>query len=313
MRDPEWTDRRTPGSETEGAGPSRSGVLAIVPTPLGNLGDITLRALEALREADIICAEDTRVTGKLLAALGVERGEKRLERMDENTIAERIDRVRSWLDAGEAVAFCSDAGMPGVSDPGSRLIRGLRDAGYSVEVLPGASAAVTAYVASGTPWPSYYFGGFFPRKPQERIRVLEELSHLEAALVFYESPKRLVSALASIARCFPLRQVTVCRELTKLHEEIARGDAGGMRDRFAAREEASPIRGEVVIVIDGPSSEEAASEASDAREAARRLAEEMVVEGVSQKQIMRALQERLSIPRNDAYGIALDARRSHGS
>ena len=164
-----------------------SGKLVIVPTPIGNLGDMTLRSLEALREADVVCAEDTRVTGKLLAHFGIE---KRLVRLDEAMIGSRAAGVVERVAAGEVVAYCSDAGMPGVSDPGLRLVAAAREAGVAVEVLPGASAAACAYVASGTVCPRFYFGGFFPRKAAEQRSVLEELRGLDAALVFYESPAR---------------------------------------------------------------------------------------------------------------------------
>lgn len=191
-----------------------TGKLVLCPTPIGNLGDITLRTLDELRAADVVCAEDTRVTGKLLAHFDIE---KRLERLDEATISKQADRIIQRVLAGERIAFCSDAGMPGVSDPGSRLVASAQAAGAPYEVLPGASAAATAYVASGFSDPRYYFGGFFPRKAGERKAVLEALSGLDASLVFYESPRRIADALAVIAEVFPAREVAVCRELTKRH------------------------------------------------------------------------------------------------
>ena len=173
-----------------------AGKLIICPTPIGNLGDMPQRALDALTSADVVCAEDTRVTGKLLAAFGIG---KRLERLDEALIGSRADGIVARVEAGEVIAYCSDAGMPGVSDPGLRLVAAAREAGVAVEVLPGASAAACAYVASGTVCPRFYFGGFFPRKAAEQRSVLEELRGLDAALVFYESPNRLVAALSAIA------------------------------------------------------------------------------------------------------------------
>ena len=192
---------------------STSGKLVIVPTPIGNLGDMTLRSLEALREADVVCAEDTRVTGKLLAHFGIE---KRLARLDEAMIGSRAAGVVERVAAGEVVAYCSDAGMPGVSDPGLRLVAAAREAGVAVEVLPGASAAACAYVASGTVCPRFYFGGFFPRKATEQRTVLAELSGLDAALVFYESPNRLVAE--------GLRTKEVAKRLT-VEFGISRNDA----------------------------------------------------------------------------------------
>lgn len=217
------------------------GKLVICPTPLGNLGDMTERALAALRAADVVCAEDTRVTGRLLAAYGIE---KRLERLDEALIGGRGAGIVQRVLDGETVAYCSDAGMPGVSDPGLRLVRAAREAGAAVEVLPGPTAAATAYVASGCDNPRFYFGGFFPRKDAERAALLDGLRALDAALVFYESPNRLASALAALAAALPQREAAVCRELTKLHEEVVRGPLPDLRDEFAERTGAGRARRE---------------------------------------------------------------------
>lgn len=296
-------------SRAEGAvrdAAARSGCLTIVPTPLGNLGDMTTRALDALRDADAVCAEDTRVTGKLLAAFGIK---KRLERLDEALVAQRADSiVRRVLD-GERIAYCSDAGMPGVSDPGMRLVRACRAAGAPVEVLPGPTAVATAYVASGCENQRFYFGGFFPRKAGERRAVLEGLRALDAALIFYESPNRLSGALEAIAEAFPLREAAVCRELTKLHEEIFRAPAPALRDEFARRAAEGGVKGEIVIVIDGPSEAEGADRAQHVAADARGRARELAAEGLRVKQIARTLADELGIPRNEAYEIALEAGR----
>ncbi|MEE0706384.1 MAG: 16S rRNA (cytidine(1402)-2'-O)-methyltransferase [Adlercreutzia sp.] len=284
-----------------------SGKLIIVPTPIGNLGDMTLRSLDALRAADVVCAEDTRVTGKLLAHFGIE---KRLERLDEAMIGGRAASVVQRVASGEVIAYCSDAGMPGVSDPGLRLVAAAREAGVPVEVLPGASAAATAYVASGTGSPRFYFGGFFPRKAGEQRAVLEALRGLDAALVFYESPNRLVTALSTIAEVLPLRSVAVCRELTKLHEEVARGTAAELAELFAARaEEPGGIRGEIALVIDGPNAEEAAVAAADATADAETRAAELAGEGLRTKEIAKRLTAEFDIPRNEAYEVAMGAQK----
>lgn len=267
---------------------------------------MTERALEALRAADVVCAEDTRVTGRLLAAYHIE---KRLERLDEAMIGGRAQGiVRRVLD-GEVVVYCSDAGMPGVSDPGLRLVRAAREAGACVEVLPGPTAAATAYVASGCDNPRFYFGGFFPRKDAERRALLESLRALDAALVFYESPNRLVAALEALAAAFPQRQVTVCRELTKLHEEVVRDDAAVVRDEFVSRmaEGARGIKGEIVVVVDGPNASEDAAAALDAADAAAARAAELKAAGASKKDIARALAGEFGIARNAAYDLALKA------
>ncbi|MEC4176505.1 16S rRNA (cytidine(1402)-2'-O)-methyltransferase [Adlercreutzia sp. R7] len=279
------------------------GKLVIVPTPIGNLGDMTLRSLDALRGADVVCAEDTRVTGKLLAHFGIE---KRLERLDEAMIGTKVAAVVDRIAAGEAVAYCSDAGMPGVSDPGLRLVAAAREAGVAVEVLPGASAAACAYVASGTVCPRFYFGGFFPRKATEQRAVLEELRGLDAALVFYESPNRLLAALATIAEVLPWRSVAVCRELTKLHEEVARGTAVELVERFAVRaDEPGGIRGEIALVIDAPNEAEAAAGAEAAAASAEARAAELVAEGLRTKEVAKQLSAEFGIPRNDAYELAM--------
>jgi len=286
---------------------SIAGKLIIVPTPIGNLGDMTLRSLEALRAADTVCAEDTRVTGKLLAHFDIR---KPLERLDEAMIGAKAASVMERVAAGEVVAYCSDAGMPGVSDPGLRLVAAAHEAGVTAEVLPGASAAACAYVASGTVCPRFYFGGFFPRKAGEQRTVLEELRGLDAALVFYESPNRLVTALAAIAEVLPWREVAVCRELTKLHEEVARGTAAELAERFAARaEEPGGIRGEIALVIDAPNAQEAAADADVAAASAEARAAELVEAGLRTKEVARRLAAEFGIARNDAYELAMAAAR----
>lgn len=295
------------GEVERGSAASSGGRLIVVPTPLGNLGDVTQRALDTLRAADVVCAEDTRVTGKLLAAFGIQ---KRLERLDEAMAAQRATDIVQRVRGGETIAYCSDAGMPGVSDPGMRLVRACREAGAAVEVLPGPTAVATAYVASGCDNQKFYFGGFFPRKAGERRAVLEALRTLDAALVFYESPNRLTGALEVIAEAFPLRTATVCRELTKLHEEIVRGATPDLRDEFTRREKESGIKGEIVIVIDGPSEQEEAARTQDAAADARTRAAQLAAEGVRAKQIAKTVAAELGISRNEAYEIALEACRS---
>lgn len=286
---------------------SIAGKLIIVPTPIGNLGDMTLRSLEALRAADTVCAEDTRVTGKLLAHFDIR---KPLERLDEAMIGAKAASVMERVAAGEVLAYCSDAGMPGVSDPGLRLVAAAHEAGVTAEVLPGASAAACAYVASGTVCPRFYFGGFFPRKAGEQRTVLEKLRGLDAALVFYESPNRLVAALAAIAEVLPWREVAVCRELTKLHEEVARGTAVELRALFGARaEEPGGIRGEIALVIDAPGEDETAADAAEAAASAEARAVELAAEGLRTKEVARRLAAEFGIARNDAYELAMAAAR----
>lgn len=227
-----------------------SGCLYMVGTPIGNLGDMSPRVAEAFRAADAICCEDTRVTSKLLAHLGIS---KTLIRCDENVIVQRAPELVDRLLAGETLAFASDAGMPSVSDPGQVFVDAARDAGVEVQVIPGPSACVTALVASGISCEHFFFEGFLPRKHGERVRRLSELACVPGALLFYESPHRAAASLQAIAQVFPKRRVALCRELTKLHEEVLRDVAPALLETVLARGE---MRGEMVIVVAPPAPDE---------------------------------------------------------
>lgn len=275
------------------------GKLILCPTPLGNLGDMTERTLRAFGSCDAICCEDTRVTGKLLAALGIEG--KRLERLDEEMVAHKATAVIERVLAGETIAYCSDAGMPGVSDPGQRLVAKAHELGAPVEVLPGPSAAITAFVASGFATPQFYFGGFFPRKAGARGETLAALSPLDAVLIFYESPNRIIAALEAVAEALPLRQVAVCRELTKVHEEVLLGTAAEVAAQLASRD---AVKGEVVLVIDAPGSEEVEAGERDALARAETKARDLLAQGtMTPKDVVRAIREEFGLSRNDAYSL----------
>lgn len=272
-----------------------SGRLLVCATPIGNLADVTLRVLDALREADVVLAEDTRVTRKLLRRYGIET---QLERYDENTAARRTPEIVSRIDAGETVAVVSDAGTPGLSDPGTRLVAACASAGLPVEVLPGPSAVLGALVSSGLPTHAFYFGGFLPRKAGERRALLGGLSALDASLVFFESPKRTAASLGSVAEVLPGRRSAVVRELTKLHEEVARGRIEQLAEEFSARPD---LKGEVVIVI-GPPEADAAPEADP--DAVRARIAELRAEGLSTKDAVRVVADESGLSRNEVYGIA---------
>jgi len=218
-----------------------SGRLVVCPTPIGNLEDITLRTLSALREADVVACEDTRRTRVLLDRYGVSA---RLVSYHEHNEAARSVELVARMREGEVVALVSDAGTPLVSDPGYLLVRGCVAAGLPVEVLPGPSAAITALVASGLPADEWHFQGFLPRKRGELARLLGAQA---STLVAFESPRRLPATLALLAELDPEREVAVCRELTKAHEEVVRGSAASLAGRYAG----APPRGEVVLVL-GP-------------------------------------------------------------
>ena len=246
------------------------GRLVVCPTPIGNLEDITLRVLRALREADVIACEDTRHTRKLLARHGIEA---RLVSYHEHNERQRARELVKRIAAGEVVALVSDAGAPVVSDPGHELVRGCVDAGLPVEVLPGPTAVVTALIASALPADRWRFVGFLPRRNQELRRTLETQG--EETLVAFESPKRLAATLALLAEIDPERPAAVCRELTKLHEEVARGSAAELARRFA-----EGARGEIVLVV-GPAAERAAGEAELA--AGRDAVERLVAAGAKRR------------------------------
>jgi 16S rRNA (cytidine1402-2'-O)-methyltransferase len=218
--------------------------LVVCPTPIGNLEDVTLRVLSALRGADVVACEDTRRTRTLLDRYGVSA---RLVSYHEHNEQRRAAELVERMQAGDTVALVSDAGMPLVSDPGYVLVRACVAAGIGVEVLPGPSAAIAALVASALPADSWRFSGFLPRKKGE-LRTL--VSETNGTLVAFESPRRVPATLATVAELQPDRAVAVCRELTKVHEEVVRGSAAELAKRY----EGAPPKGEVVLVL-GPLAE----------------------------------------------------------
>jgi 16S rRNA (cytidine1402-2'-O)-methyltransferase len=223
--------------------------LYIVATPIGNLGDITLRALAVLGNARLIACEDTRVTGKLLKHYGIKA---RLQRLDDHASSEVRARV---IDEARhsPVALVSDAGTPLISDPGYRLVREARAAGIMVTSIPGPCAATSALAMAGLPSDRFLFAGFLPVKDKARIDMLAELAGVTATLVFYETAPRLERSLRAIAELWPEREVAVARELTKLHEECRSGTAAALVDHYAAH----PPKGEIVLLIGPPAAAEA--------------------------------------------------------
>lgn len=222
--------------------------LYIVATPIGNLGDMTLRAIGVLRSATVVACEDTRVTGKLLKHFGIKA---RLQRLDDHAPPEVRVRLID-LARGEAVALVSDAGTPLISDPGYRLVREARAAGVTVISVPGACAAVSALAIAGLPSDRFLFAGFLPVKDKARRDALEGLAGIAATLVFYETAPRLERSLLAIAELWPDREVAVARELTKLHEECRAGTAAALAEHFAAH----PPKGEIVLLIGPPADAE---------------------------------------------------------
>lgn len=222
-----------------------SGKLYLCATPIGNLRDITVRVIDTLREADLIAAEDTRRTRKLLTHYGIEN--KLISFHDHNEL-KVLPRIIGELQQGKSVAQVSDAGTPGIADPGHRLVKAAVEAGIDIEVLPGPSAVITAAVLSAFPTDDIRFLGYLPKKAGARGRLLAGLADEPSTLVFYESPHRILATLADIAGTFGERPVFVARELTKLFEEHLRGSAADVAARL---EERPAIKGELVLVVAG--------------------------------------------------------------
>jgi 16S rRNA (cytidine1402-2'-O)-methyltransferase len=220
-----------------------SGLLYIVATPIGNLEDITYRAVRVLGEADLIACEDTRQTRKLLDHYQIHK--PTISYHDHNE-AERTEDLTARLLAGETIALVSDAGMPLVSDPGYRLVHAAIEAGISVQPIPGPSASLTALAASGLPTDSFHFGGFLPPKTGQRVKLLESLAEEHATLIFYEAPHRILESLEAIESALGPRPVVVAREITKIHEEFLRGTAAEIHARLAARD---AVKGEITVLI----------------------------------------------------------------
>jgi 16S rRNA (cytidine1402-2'-O)-methyltransferase len=267
--------------------------VAICATPIGNLEDVTLRVLAELAAADVVLCEDTRHTRVLLERHGIKA---RLLSYHEHNEAKRTAELLPRLETGERVALVSDAGLPGVSDPGARLVRAALAAGVEVTVLPGPSAVETALVASGLVAEQYRFLGFLPRGEKKLAAVWDELSGWPWPAVAFESPQRLPATLRSLAGADPEREVAVCRELTKRFEEVARGTAPELADRFP-----TPPKGEITLVL-GPARHEDRAEDEERALAAVR---ELVAAGVPRSQAAEIVSSLVGTSRNRLYKHSL--------
>ncbi len=268
--------------------------LYIVATPIGNLADISLRALAVLTRADHICCEDTRHSQKLLSAYDIHG---RLTAYHDHNAAKERPRILGWLAAGETVALISDAGTPLIADPGYKLVREALDAGHRVIPIPGPSAAITALSASGLPTDAFHFGGFLPPKQAARRKRLEELAAVPATLVLYETAPRLSEALADMALTMSGRDIVIARELTKRFEEIARGvlplpDPGDSADP----------KGEFVLLIAPPI-------AAEPSEDEVRAALKDALERLSLRDAVDEVTRTLRVPRRMVYGLALELQK----
>jgi 16S rRNA (cytidine1402-2'-O)-methyltransferase len=272
-----------------------AGTLWLVGTPIGNLGDLTDRARETLAAVDVIAAEDTRRTGRLLSSFGLTERAPMVSYFEGNE-AERTPDLVQRLKAGADVALVTDGGMPGVSDPGYRLVRAAVDAGVDVRVVPGPSAVLAALVLSGLATDRFAFEGFMPRKAGDRRTRLKALAADDRTLVLFESPRRLHALLGDILAVMGDRQVAVARELTKLHEEVVRGRITEVRARMGD----APPKGEVVVVLEGATEPATVDMDSCVAEAA-----DLVAGGMKKREAARAVADRYGVSANDLYRALL--------
>ena len=272
------------------------GSLVLVGTPIGNLGDLSPRAVEVLASADLVCCEDTRRTGRLLEHAGVKGA--RLRRVDEHSEAEACEQVCELLRAGTTVAMVTDAGMPALTDPGGRLVAAAAADGHTVTVVPGPSAGLAALAVSGLATMRFCFEGFLPRKGRARTERLELIAGERRTTILYESPRRLRACLEDLAEaCGPLRRAVVARELTKLHEEVVRGSLAELCE-WSGR----PVKGEVVIVIEGASG--ASPEATD--DQLRAAVETFMSRGQSRRDAAASAATAHGVSRRRVYNLVVD-------
>lgn len=273
------------------------GTLYLVATPIGNLGDITSRALETLKQAGFLACEDTRHTRVLLDHFGISADTVSLPAFAEG---QRAGRILDRIEAGEDCALVTDAGSPGISDPGEKLVSEALERGIQVVPVPGATALVAALSASGLPTGRFHFLGFLPRKGPERRAMLEEVAQLSATLVLYESPRRLGETLADLQEAWGDRRACVARELTKVHEEFVRGPLSELVARYASEEP----RGEVVVLVEGRTGSQRWSE-----EELRRALEEGLARGEKLKPLSTELARRAGWSGQDVYRLGLSLKR----
>jgi len=273
-----------------------AGVIYVIATPLGNLEDITLRALRLLREADVVACEDTRRTGKLLAHFGIR---KPLLSCHEHNEQERAAELVRRAQQGERVAVVSDAGMPGISDPGYRVVREAIEQGVDVAPVPGPVAAEAALAASGLPTDAFRFGGFLPSKKTQRRKALEAVAGEAATLVYYEAPHRILRTLEDVREVLGERPIAVARELTKMHEEFIRGPVSKVIEDLRRRH---ALKGEMTIVI-GRGEQPAQQAAPPELSVAERVAQLIEGEGLGKMAALKQAARERGISKREAYQL----------
>jgi 16S rRNA (cytidine1402-2'-O)-methyltransferase len=277
-----------------------SGALYVVATPIGNLEDITLRALRVLKEVDLVAAEDTRHTRKLFTHYGIETP---LTSYYDQIEAEKTPALIEQLQSGKNIALVSDAGTPGISDPGYRLVKGAWEAGIPVVPLPGASTLTALLSVGGIPTDKFVFEGFLPAKHGQRQKALERLKQEERTLVFFESPHRLLDTLEDLEHILGDRQIVVGRELTKMFEELRRGFVSEIRQALQERE----IKGEVALLVTGWNPDETRNEDVSLAEDIRLL----VQEGLSLKEVAQIVSEKRKISKREVYALGIKLKEGN--
>ncbi|SFU80966.1 16S rRNA (cytidine1402-2'-O)-methyltransferase [Clostridium sp. DSM 8431] len=276
-----------------------NGKVYLVPTPIGNLKDITLRALEVLKSVDIIAAEDTRQTLKLLNHFEIK---KQLISYHQHNEQGKSEDILSLIEGGKEVAIVTDAGTPGISDPGAVIVSKCIEKGYDFEVLPGATAITTALVYSGLDTTKFLFRGFISRENKKRKKLFDEVRNATETLIFYESPHRLLNTLSTLRKELGNRRISACRELTKLHEEITRGTIDEVIEFFSEK----GVKGEFVLVVEGKTQDEIEQEIKSKWESLS--VEEHIVmyieEGLSKKEAIKKVAKERGMQKNDVYKIA---------
>jgi len=274
------------------------GILYLVATPIGNLEDITLRALRILKEVHLIGCEDTRHTARLLAKYDIGTPRESYHKFNEKG---RTQKFVQMLREGKNIALVSDSGTPLISDPGYELVASCREESIPVISVPGPSAALAALVGSGLPAESFFFGGFLPSRRQPRKRRLQELAHIPATLVLYEAPHRLIASLEDMSAAWGSRRACIARELTKIHEEFVHGTLAELHALFKKR---NRIMGEITVVIEqGEAVEEAVSYPASLK---KHLEEEMAKTGLPRNEALKSVAKQRGITRKQAYNLLID-------
>lgn len=296
--------RREPNEENNVEETKTAGQLVLVATPLGNLGDLSRRALELFATADVIYCEDTRHSRTLFSAHDIPSG-GRLHALHQHNEAAESETIVERVRAGELVVLISDAGTPGISDPGSRVVAAVAAAGLVVTTAPGPSAVIAALTISGLSTDRFVMEGFLPRKSSERTQLFASWAHEERTIIFFESPQRLQQVLVELSTLWPARRAAVAREMTKLHEEVVRGTLEEVATRMNERD----VRGEIVVVLEGASGLVADVDEDVVRAALK----EQLHAGATTRDAVDYVARTLDVARRDVYQLALDARRSEAT